>query len=154
MSAVVRRRAPDGTAHLGRTLVDSGTKAGTRVEVWLDAAGRGAAEPPTRTEAALAAALFATGAGLGLAGLASGAGAPARGRLDRRRIAASGREWDSMEPRWSRRAKQACRLRQGRHKVWPHGELRSSRTALPTTGAVASRVVSSRTAGLPGCRAA
>lgn len=104
VSAVVRWRALDGSEHVGRTTVDPGTKAGARVEMWLDAAGRPAAEPPTQTEAALEAAFFATGASLGLAGLAVGAGALARGWLDRRRIAEWGREWDSVEPRWSHRA--------------------------------------------------
>ncbi|MEU3844368.1 hypothetical protein AB0E88_30620 [Streptomyces sp. NPDC028635] len=100
---VVRWHAPDGSRRLGRTPVAPGTRAGARVKVWLDAAGRPVAEPPTRAEAALQAALFATGAGLGLAGLAVGAGALARGRLDRRRVAAWGHEWDSVEPRWSHR---------------------------------------------------
>ncbi|MFF9624739.1 hypothetical protein [Streptomyces griseosporeus] len=103
--AVVRWRAADGSEHVGRTSVRAGTEVGARVEVWLDATGRLAAEPPTHKEAAIEAALFATGAGLGLAGLALGTGALARAGLDRRRIAAWGREWDSVEPGWSHRTR-------------------------------------------------
>ncbi|MEU9387996.1 hypothetical protein AB0D38_46935, partial [Streptomyces sp. NPDC048279] len=39
MPGTVAWTAPDGSTRTGRTLVDTGTKAGTRVVVWLDRQG-------------------------------------------------------------------------------------------------------------------
>lgn len=49
----VRWTAPDGSARTGRTLVDTGRKAGSRVTVWQDGQGRLTAAPRSSTEAAI-----------------------------------------------------------------------------------------------------
>ncbi|MHC3472710.1 Rv1733c family protein [Streptomyces sp. 7R007] len=100
VSAEVRWTAPDGTTRSGRTLVNAGQKAGARVVVWLDAKGALATEPPGPTEAAAEAALLGLAAALATTGLAVGAGALARWRLDRRRLDQWGREWDLVGPQW------------------------------------------------------
>ncbi|MFF4585361.1 hypothetical protein [Streptomyces sp. NPDC001388] len=96
----VRWTASDGSTRTGRTLVDAGLEAGSRVTVWQDARGRLTAEPPSSTEAAIESGFLGTAAAAGLAGLAFGSGAVARWRLDRRRIDQWGREWDQVGPRW------------------------------------------------------
>ncbi|MFF0041560.1 hypothetical protein ACFYRG_35935 [Streptomyces mirabilis] len=92
--APVRWTAPDGTSRTERTLVDGGLKAGARVVVWQDDWGRLTTQPTGRTEAAVEADLFGSAAALAVAAPALGAGALARARLDRRRIARWDREWD------------------------------------------------------------
>lgn len=52
-SATVRWRTPDGSARTGRTLVDTGLKAGTRVVVWQDGHSTLVAAPPSAREAAV-----------------------------------------------------------------------------------------------------
>ncbi len=69
--------------------------------VWTDGRGQIVTEPPSPAEAAVEAGVFATAAGLAFAGLAFGAGALARWRLDLRRVEQWGREWDLVGPRWS-----------------------------------------------------
>ncbi|MFI2435863.1 hypothetical protein [Streptomyces sp. NPDC018693] len=90
----------DGVARTDTTLVDSGLKAGTEVEVWLDGQGRLSTEPPGATEAAVESAVLGVAAAAATAGLVVGAGALLRRRLDRRRIDAWGREWALVGPRW------------------------------------------------------
>ncbi|MFE2264016.1 Rv1733c family protein [Streptomyces griseosporeus] len=102
-AARVRWTAPDGTAHTGSALVDTGLKAGSRVVVWVDDRGALTGEPPDRTAATVEAVLFGGAAALGLAAPVVGAGALLRWRLDRRRIDAWGREWDLVEPGWGHR---------------------------------------------------
>ncbi|MFK4105321.1 hypothetical protein ACI2L1_35705 [Streptomyces sp. NPDC019531] len=101
--AKVRWTLPDGTARTGRTLVDTGQKAGAHVVVWLDAKGGLTTEPPGPVEAGFEAALMGMAAALALAGGVYGVGAAARWRLDRRRIDAWGREWEQIGPRWCHR---------------------------------------------------
>jgi hypothetical protein len=102
--AKVRWTASDGSTRTGRTLVDSGHRAGSKVVIWLDGRGRLAAEPPTAGAAAFEAALLGTGAALAFGGLAYAAGRLARWRLDQGRYEQWGREWDQAGPRWGRRA--------------------------------------------------
>ncbi|WP_460072835.1 Rv1733c family protein [Streptomyces sp. YKOK-I1] len=98
--ATVRWTAPDGATRTGRTLVDTGLKAGSEVTVWQDRQGRLAAAPPSSTEATIEAGFLGTAAAAGLAGPVFGGGALARWRLDRRRVDEWGREWDQVGPRW------------------------------------------------------
>ncbi|MFF9815268.1 hypothetical protein [Streptomyces sp. NPDC014006] len=98
--ASVRWTTPDGSARTGRTLVDTGHKAGSEVTVWQDGQGRLTSAPTGSTEAAIESGFLATAAATGLAGLVVGAGAVARWRLDRRRIDGWDREWDLVGPRW------------------------------------------------------
>ena len=98
--ATVRWTGPDGSARTGRTLVETGLDAGTRVTVWQDAEGRLTSAPPDTTEAAIEAGVLGTGAAAALAGLVFGGGAVVRWRLDRRRADEGGREWELVGPRW------------------------------------------------------
>ncbi|WP_314225058.1 Rv1733c family protein [Streptomyces zaehneri] len=99
-AARVRWTDPDGSVHTDRTLVEDGLKAGTEVVVWTDGRGEITAEPPSSTEAAVEGGVLAAAAALALTGMAFGAGAVARWRLDRRRIAQWGSEWDLVGPEW------------------------------------------------------
>ncbi|WP_330342443.1 Rv1733c family protein [Streptomyces sp. NBC_00557] len=100
----VRWKAPDGTSRTGRTLVDGSLKAGARVRVWQDDRGRLMLSQPTdRGEGHVEAALFGAAAALAVAAPAFGAGAVARARLDRRRMARWDQEWDLVGPQWGPR---------------------------------------------------
>ncbi|MEU5095643.1 hypothetical protein [Streptomyces sp. NPDC020996] len=98
--ARVRWTTADGATRTGRTLVDAGQKAGSRVVVWLDARDALTTRPPGPTEARLEAGLLGGAAGLAVAGAVFGAGALARWRLDRRRFEEWGKEWDLVGPTW------------------------------------------------------
>jgi hypothetical protein len=99
-TATVRWTTSDGSSRTGRTLVDTGLKAGSRVTVWQDGQGRLTSAPLSSTEAAIESGCLGAAAAAGLAGLVFGAGAVARWRLDRRRVEEWGREWDQVGPRW------------------------------------------------------
>lgn len=99
-AARVRWTDPSGSVHTDETLVEDGLKAGTEVVVWTDDRGEITTEPPSLTEAAVEGGVLAAAATLALAGLAFGAGAVARWRLDRRRIAQWDSEWDLVGPEW------------------------------------------------------
>ncbi|MEV6294928.1 hypothetical protein AB0M41_31875 [Streptomyces sp. NPDC051896] len=100
----VRWKAPDGSVRTGRTLVDGGLKAGARVTVWQDDRGRLSPSQPTgRGEGHVEAALFGAAAALAVAAPVFGAGAVARARLDRRRMARWDQEWDLVGPQWGPR---------------------------------------------------
>ncbi|MER5796129.1 hypothetical protein [Streptomyces sp. NPDC001980] len=92
--------APDGSTRTGRTLVDTGSKAGSKVVVWLDDQGRPTTEPPSAGAAAVEAGVLGTAAGCALAGAVIGAGAVARWRLEQRRLDLWDREWSTVGPRW------------------------------------------------------
>ncbi|WP_324612173.1 hypothetical protein [Streptomyces sp. MMG1533] len=102
--AKVRWTASDGSTRTGRTLVDSGRKAGSKVVIWMNSQGQLAAEPPTAGAAAAEAALFGTGAALAFGGLTFAAGRLAQWRLDQQRYDQWGREWDQAGPQWGRKA--------------------------------------------------
>ncbi|MPY31190.1 hypothetical protein FNH09_07665 [Streptomyces adustus] len=99
--AAVRWTASDGSPRIGRTLVNTGLKAGSTVTVWQDRHGRLTTAPPSPAEAAIESGFLGVMAAAGLAGPVFGTGAAARWRLDRRRADAWGREWDQVGPRWS-----------------------------------------------------
>ncbi|MFF7356995.1 hypothetical protein ACFZA1_30790 [Streptomyces filipinensis] len=95
VQARVRWTAPDGASRSGLTLVDGGLKAGAGVAAWQDDRGRLLLTPPTgRTEGHAEAAFFAAAAALAVAAPVFGAGAVARARLDRRRMAHWDQEWN------------------------------------------------------------
>ncbi|PWI13303.1 hypothetical protein DI272_03520 [Streptomyces sp. Act143] len=98
--AKVRWTAADGSRRTGSTLVDAGLRTGSTVTVWTNRQGDLTSRPPGPTDAAVEAGFLGAGAALALSGLVIGAGAAARCRLDRRRIAQWGREWDMVGPRW------------------------------------------------------
>lgn len=102
--ADVRWAAPDGRTSAGRTLVDSGRKAGDRVTVWTDARNRLAPEPPSAPEADLQAAFFGAATFVAV-GAAAGAGfCGIRVALDRRRSRAWDAEWRKVASQWGRAA--------------------------------------------------
>jgi hypothetical protein len=91
-----------GVLHTGAVPAVPGTKAGTSVQIWIDAAGK-AQQPPltssqlsARVALATAAAPLAVALGmlLGWCGL--------RWLLDRRRLAAWGESWSLAGPSWTR----------------------------------------------------
>ncbi|MER6084971.1 hypothetical protein [Streptomyces sp. NPDC001833] len=100
MPGTVTWTAPDGSARTGRTLVDTGTQAGSRVVVWQDRQGRLTTRPPSARAAAVEAGVLGTAAGCALAGMVIGAGAVARWRLEQRRLGLWDREWTTVGPRW------------------------------------------------------
>ncbi|MEW2048048.1 hypothetical protein [Streptomyces sp. NPDC005476] len=91
---------PEGSTRTGRTLVESGLKAGAHITVWQDGQGRLTAAPPSTTEATIESGFLGTAAAASLAGLVFGTGAVVRWRLERRRIDQWGREWDLVGPQW------------------------------------------------------
>lgn len=100
--AKVRWTADDGTPRTDETLVARGRKAGAETVVWVDGRGTLATEPPSPAAAAVEAGVLGSAAALALAGAAFGVGAAARWRLDRRRVARWGREWEQVGPQWRR----------------------------------------------------
>jgi hypothetical protein len=92
-----------GQPRTGLAPVPAGTRAGTRVPVWLDRAGQPQRLPLTASQArdrvvvAVSAALAALA--VALAGLALGI----RWRLNRRRLASWAADWESVGPQWSHR---------------------------------------------------
>ncbi|MFD4511171.1 hypothetical protein [Streptomyces sp. NPDC058457] len=98
--ATVTWTAPDSSTRTGRTLVDTGTRAGSRVVVWQDRQGRLTTRPPSAGSAAVEAGVLGTAAGCALAGAVFGAGAVVRWRLEQRRLDLWGREWTTVGPRW------------------------------------------------------
>ncbi|MDC0765390.1 Rv1733c family protein [Streptomyces sp. HD] len=101
--AKVRWTASDGSARSGRTLVNTGQTAGSKVTVWLDDRGQLTREPQTAGEAALEAAVLGTGAAAAFGCLTYGAGRVVRWRLDQRRYDQWGREWEQTGPQWRRK---------------------------------------------------
>ncbi|WP_369249523.1 hypothetical protein [Streptomyces sp. R41] len=94
--AMVRWTTSDGSTHTGRALVDSGHRAGSKVVIWLNNGGRPTTEPPTASAAAFEAGTLGAGAAVAFAGLAFAAGRVTQWRLDQRRYAQWGREWDQL----------------------------------------------------------
>jgi hypothetical protein len=96
-------RAPDGVRHTGQVSAPAGSPAGSKITVWVDAAGR-LAGPPLQSsqvgsQGALAVVIVVMTMGMGL----WAAGLVAHGIADRRRMAAWDDEWRATGPKWSRR---------------------------------------------------
>jgi hypothetical protein len=100
--ALARWMAPDGKSRVGVVLDVEGTKAGSRLRIWVDGSGRQADPPLTRraaesrviTAAALASAAFAI--------TLLAVGICLRWLLNRRRLAGWGTAWADIGPRWTR----------------------------------------------------
>ncbi|MFI6408120.1 hypothetical protein [Streptomyces sp. NPDC050548] len=103
IKAEVRWTTADGTRRTGSTLVETGKKAGSKVVVWVNAAGNLTYEPPSRTDATLESAVLGLIATVAFTGLAIGTGAAARYRLDQRRIDSWDTEWKLVGPSWGRK---------------------------------------------------
>lgn len=98
-----RWTAPDGARRTGMVSASPGTRAGSTVRVWTDAAGRPASTAlqllQVKGQAALAAILAPVLCGQVLLA----AGLLAHHLLGRRRLAAWEAEWRAIGPQWSRR---------------------------------------------------
>ncbi|MFI5675673.1 Rv1733c family protein [Streptomyces cellulosae] len=101
--AKVRWSASDGSTRTGRTMVDSGHRAGSKVVIWMNGQGQLTAEPPAENAAAAEASLLGGGAALAFAGLTFAAGRLAQWRLDQRRYEQWSREWETVGPQWGRK---------------------------------------------------
>lgn len=102
-SAVLRWTDPSGATRQGRAAVDAATVTGAGVPVWLDSADRPTAPPTTAADSTSMAILLGglvlvTGASLVLAGASL-----ARSRLGRADLRDWEREWNRIEPAWTRR---------------------------------------------------
>jgi hypothetical protein len=96
--------AVDGTEETGELVLRAPMPAGAAVDAWVDREGRLTATPPPRTAEAIA---FGVGAGLAAGALAWGLLVLAWSGVCRltaaRNDAAWAREWERVEPMWSRR---------------------------------------------------
>ncbi|SFF99093.1 Rv1733c family protein [Streptomyces mirabilis] len=101
--AGVRWTASDGSLRTGRTLVEAGHKAGSKVVVWLNGKGQLTTEPTSAPAAAAEAVMFGAAAALAFGGLVLAAGRVAQRRLDQRRYELWDQEWDRVGPRWGHR---------------------------------------------------
>jgi hypothetical protein len=96
-----RWAAPDGSQHTGYVGVPAGTRAGSSVTTWTDAAGRLTGPPLVSAQVADRAALAAMAAPLIAAILLLVAWMLARRALDKRRSAAWDAEWKVTGPQWT-----------------------------------------------------
>ncbi|WP_225794821.1 Rv1733c family protein [Streptomyces aculeolatus] len=101
VGAKVRWRDDDGLAHTGRARVPAGLSKGAQAEIWTDAAGRHAVDPPPAPGETGMQSAVAAGGAAGLVGcLAFGGRTVVRVRLDRRREEEWERGWARVEPHW------------------------------------------------------
>ncbi|WP_407561322.1 hypothetical protein [Streptomyces sp. 184] len=99
--AKVRWRDVDGLAHTGRARVSAGLLKGSKAEIWTDATGRHAVEPPPPAVDTGVQSAVAAGGAAGVVGcLAFGCRTVVRVRLDRRRAQEWERDWARVEPHW------------------------------------------------------
>ncbi|KOV22398.1 hypothetical protein AB0420_25575 [Streptomyces caelestis] len=101
--ARVRWTASDGTDRTGRAEVDPGSRAGTKVTVWTDPAGRLVSAPPEGAEARFQSVMAGTTVAVASGGLVLLGGRLVRARLHLRRLAEWEEEWRRVEPSWRRR---------------------------------------------------
>lgn len=92
---------PDGTTGTGRVTAPSDTKAGAKIDIWLDQDGRVAERPLTAADAALGGAVVALSGWLSAVVLLVAAQTGLRLLLNRRRYRAWDRQWERVEPGWS-----------------------------------------------------
>ncbi len=104
-AAMVQARwlGPDGKQHTGEVSVPAGSKAGTRVTVWVDRAGHVTGAPldtsMARGEAVLASVIAPAVLGVALLGLWG----TAHKLIDRHRLAGWDADWRATGPQWSPR---------------------------------------------------
>jgi hypothetical protein len=103
--AEVRARwiVPGGAVHTGDVSVPGGTKAGTRVMVWIDRAGQVTSPPLSPVQVTGQAAQAAVGVVAALAVVLAGILLLARRVLNRRRLATWHDGWSAFGPRWTSR---------------------------------------------------
>jgi hypothetical protein len=91
-----------GAAHTGLVKVEPGLRSGTPVTVWTDRSGRLVSRPATADQVRMQSLLVGSLVGLGAGSGVLVCGWLARGRLERQRMRAWDREWESVGPRWRR----------------------------------------------------
>ncbi|MBV9381324.1 MAG: hypothetical protein JOY82_08365 [Streptosporangiaceae bacterium] len=102
-SARARWVAPGGAVHTGTVPVMAGTRAGSRVPVWVGRNGQQTAPPLEPSQVTMQAAQAAVGAPFVLALPLGGIWLAVRRVLNRRRLAAWEAGWAAFGPRWTRR---------------------------------------------------
>jgi hypothetical protein len=100
--APARWTGPDGMVHTGTVPVETGTRAGSTVTVWVDEHG-GLTSPPRRRNPGLDAAVAATFAVTAVLAFLVALRRIVVWRLDHRRLRSWEAEWQIVGPRWSRR---------------------------------------------------
>ena len=96
-----RWTAPDGQARSGQILAPSGTPAGRKVPLWVNAAGAIVDPPAGHRDVLTGAVMIGVTAGLMLLVVLMGFQAWARRALDRRRLAAWDNDWRATGPLWT-----------------------------------------------------
>lgn len=99
----VRWTGPDGRSRTARAPVQSGTREGTHVQVWLDRGDRPQQPPPDATEVGLESGAAGAAVAVATCFLVGSGGWLVRRRLDGVREREWEREWATVGPRWSRR---------------------------------------------------
>jgi hypothetical protein len=98
-----RWKAPDGTVHTAAIEVDSGTKAGALVPIWVDHSGHQVPAPETAAGALIGSVLAAVGAVIAVVALFVALYWLVRWPLDRIRMARWDAEWRRASTDWARR---------------------------------------------------
>jgi hypothetical protein len=99
---VPARWTAGGVPHTGAVPAVPGTRAGTSVRIWIDAAGKVQQPPLTSSQLSIRVVLAAAGAPLAVALGMLLAWSGLRWLLDRRRLAAWGQSWSMVGPSWTR----------------------------------------------------
>lgn len=96
------RWTANGVTHTGDVPADPGSRAGTTVAIWIDAAGQVQPPPLTATQVTARMVLAAVAAPPAVALALWLIWRGLRWRLDRHRLARWGRAWSVVEPLWTR----------------------------------------------------
>ena len=99
---VPARWTAGGTRHTGAVPAAPGTKAGTSVRIWINAAGKPQQPPLTSSQLSARVVLATVAAPLAVALGMLLAWCGLRWLLDRRRLAAWGQSWSMVGPSWTR----------------------------------------------------
>jgi hypothetical protein len=94
---------PGGATRTGLVQASDGLRAGARIPIWLDRAGRVVGRPATSSDAVAAGVLVAVFGWLTAAGLLAAAVVGVHGALNRRRYRVWGEGWASVESDWNSR---------------------------------------------------
>ncbi|HEV2450585.1 MAG TPA: hypothetical protein VGS62_01495 [Streptosporangiaceae bacterium] len=100
--AVARWTAPAGHHHIGLVEAMGATPAGTRVRIWVDAAGRVSEPPLSHPAVAVLVGGAMAAAPVMLAITLLGVAFIGRRLLDRQRLAAWETDWNAVGPQWTR----------------------------------------------------
>lgn len=93
--------APGGAARTGFIAVGQDARAGQRVTIWVTGSGQVTHPPLSRSDVLDGIANAVLAAVVGVAVLAGLAGAAVRAAMNGRRMAAWGRAWEAIGPRWT-----------------------------------------------------